>query len=238
ARQVFLRLVQVGEGVVTRRHASFAELDGLTAGAAAPDTDAARDATAAGTPVGDVVGADDVPLPPVDAVLDPFIEARLLTAHEATIEITHEALVTAWPRLRGWIEEDLEALREHQRIADATRQWVDSGRDPSTLASGGRLDAMRTWFETGTRTVGLNEGERAFLAASIAHAEATAAAARGRARRLRVLAAAAMVFGLLAGTLAVVAVWARATAVVARDEALSRQIALTAERLTDTDPTL
>ncbi|MFI8816812.1 MULTISPECIES: nSTAND1 domain-containing NTPase [unclassified Streptomyces] len=32
--------------------------------------------------------------------------ARLVTIDEETIELAHEALITAWPRLRAWIEED------------------------------------------------------------------------------------------------------------------------------------
>ncbi|MEX0658921.1 MAG: WD40 repeat domain-containing protein [Egibacteraceae bacterium] len=69
-------------------------------------------------------------------------------------------------------------------------------------------------------------------------AAASAAAARRRAIRLRVLVVAATIFGLLASSLALVASRSRADAVTARDAALSRQIALTAERLRATDPGL
>ena len=45
-------------------------------------------------------GADSI------EVLDLFVARRLLTVDEHAVEITHEALLTAWPLLRGWLEVD------------------------------------------------------------------------------------------------------------------------------------
>ena len=216
-RQVFLRLVNVDTpSVATRRVAAVSELEGL-----APDGIAAEDGTTIG----------------IRELLAGFVDARLLTAGEDTIEISHETLLSAWPRLRQWGEEDREALRVVRRLTDAAQLWVDNGRDPSLLARGVLLAAMRD----ATRTAGsfqLTADEQAYLDASITHAEEEQQAAQRATRRLRILTVAATVFGLLAGALAVVAVQARGDALDARDQALSRQIALTTERLAEADPTL
>jgi WD40 repeat protein/transcriptional regulator with XRE-family HTH domain len=224
-RQVLVRLVHVENGTLaTRRVATYDELQGLL-------------------PPGEDADVTDL--------LEPLIAARLLTAHATTVEITHEALLAAWPRLQGWIEEDRDAIRLHRRIAEATQLWVDSDQDPSALARGVLLDAMRAAAghagvaddpgaqpELPSERLQLTTTERAFLDASIAHTEAQVAAERYRTRRLRLLVTVTTVFAILAGTLAVVAAAARSDALLARDEALSRELAVTVERLAETDPTL
>jgi WD40 repeat protein/transcriptional regulator with XRE-family HTH domain len=222
-RQLFLRLVHLqGDTLATRRDATYEELDGLTAG----DEDVTR--------VGDarVVPAD------LSDVLERFVDARLLTAHRTTVRITHEALLAAWPRLRGWIEEDRDDLRLHRELTEAARTWHDNDRDPSMLARGLRLDTMRSWLGADSRPLALSRLERDFIDASIAQADAEALAARRRTSRLRTLVAVTSVLGVLAVVAAVLAVDARSDALHARDEALSRQVALTADRLADVDPTL
>ncbi|KIF04274.1 hypothetical protein PL81_19630, partial [Streptomyces sp. RSD-27] len=39
---------------------------------------------------------------------------RLLTLDHGAVELTHEALIRAWPRLRGWLTDDRERLRRHR----------------------------------------------------------------------------------------------------------------------------
>jgi WD40 repeat protein/transcriptional regulator with XRE-family HTH domain len=222
-RQLFLRLVHLqGDSLATRRGATYEELDGLTSGG--------DESTAAGG--ADVVHAD------LADVLERFVDARLVTAHRTTVQITHEALLAAWPRLRTWIEEDRDSLRLHRDLTEAARTWHDSDRDPSTLARGLRLDTMRSWLASGGQRLSLSRLERDFVDASVAQADAEAIAARRRTRRLRALVAATSVLAVLAAVSAVLAVDARSAALQARDEALSRQVALTADRLADVDPTL
>jgi WD40 repeat protein/transcriptional regulator with XRE-family HTH domain len=226
-RQLFLRLVHLeGDTIATRRAATYDELAGLV-----PHDDPPRDRD--GDEVAPRHGTGTV-----SSFLDRFVDARLLTAHGETVEITHEALLAAWPRLRSWIEEDREALRLHRRLAEAARSWADSDRDPSVLARGARLEELRAWLEAGSGRLVPNRLERDFLEASVRQAEAETEAARRRTRRLRVLVAITTVFGLIAGASAVAAVQARSDALLARDEALSRQVALTAARLAEVDPSV
>lgn len=171
-------------------------------------------------------------------VINRLADARLITVEEDTVEIAHEAMLAAWPRLRGWLDDDREAILRHRRITQATRIWTESGRDPSTLASGARLELMRSQAENVSGAPRLSGVEREFIAASLERTLLLETAARLRTRRLRALAAAATVFALVAGALAGVAGKARTDAIRARDAALSRQVSLTADGLRGTDPTL
>ena len=48
-----------------------------------------------------------------------LVRARLLTAEEDSIEVAHEALVRAWPRLRAWLDEDTAGQRILRHLAVA-----------------------------------------------------------------------------------------------------------------------
>ncbi len=59
---------------------------------------------------------DDVRADPLTAqVLDAMAGARLVTLDEGTVEVAHESLARAWPRLQAWFDED----REGERTASA-----------------------------------------------------------------------------------------------------------------------
>ncbi|MCX2949424.1 hypothetical protein [Lentzea sp. NEAU-D7] len=176
--------------------------------------------------------------PDADAVVDRLACARLITVDQNTAEIAHDAVLTAWPRLRGWIDDHRDALRVHRSIAEATRIWAGAGHDPATLAAGARLEHLRAYADSATAPVRLSQEERAFLDESTAQARRAEAAVRRRSRRLTAVTAAAVVCAIVAGVLAVVAGNARTDALNSRNNALSRQLALTAAKLRDTDPAL
>ncbi|GAB2960823.1 hypothetical protein GCM10027184_05140 [Saccharothrix stipae] len=135
-RLLFPRLVSIGDGTEdTRRRFPRAEL--LEAGG---DPDAAS------------------------AVLAAFTAARLLTQREDTVEITHEALVRAWPALRRWIDEDRAGLLVHQRLAEAATTWERTERDPGALYRGRLLADANVVAADPARP--LTELEREFITAS------------------------------------------------------------------------
>ena len=72
-------------------------------------------------------------------------ESRLVTVDEGTVEVAHEALLSEWPRLRGWLEEDAEGRRLHQHVIQAAGEWQGSGRDPAELYRGARLASALEW---------------------------------------------------------------------------------------------
>ncbi|MBV7698450.1 helix-turn-helix transcriptional regulator [Streptomyces sp. TRM70350] len=123
-------------------------------------------------------------------VLERMVAARLLTVDGDSVELAHEALITAWPRLRGWVEDERERLRLHRRLTEATRVWEGLARDPGALYRGALLRAAREAFTTadGEPVAELNESEGAFLAASVAEDERALREAVRSARRVQVLA--------------------------------------------------
>ena len=94
-------------------------------------------------------------------VLEVLAASRLVTVGEGTAEVAHEALLREWPRLRGWLEEDVEGRRLHRRVTDAARDWDAAGRDAGELYRGARLASALDWAaEHGGE---LNRLEREFL---------------------------------------------------------------------------
>src|ERR1700761_238281 len=142
-----------------------------------------------------------------------FVDRRLITSDENKAEIPHEALLTAWPQLRSWIDEGRAELVIARRIAESAQLWQDSGRDDADLLRGGRLAMARGWAagpESGVpsgalsaatanaeRRAPVREAERAYVDASFARYRAEQAEQRRISRRFRRLAGALAV--VLAG---------------------------------------
>ncbi|MGA4842117.1 helix-turn-helix domain-containing protein [Streptomyces sp. G45] len=121
-----------------------------------------------------------------EGVVEAFTRARLLTADATCVEISHEALLRAWPRLRAWIDADRARLRLHQQLAESARLWQEEGKDSSLLLRGARLAAVSDWLEEQGRSGrALRPAEREFCQASRDHEEAEREVERGRNRRLR-----------------------------------------------------
>lgn len=171
----------------------------------------------------------------VQSVLDAFIGRRLITANVDTVEIAHEALLRAWPRLRHWIDADNIGVRVHRQLTAAAEEWRDSGNDPGALYRGGRLAAAEEWASMPAHGDDLNPLERAFLSASIAQRQQAESAARRQANRLRAFSASLAVLLTAAASLAVLAYQQRSSAITQRDVAISRQVAVEANQLRGTD---
>lgn len=131
------------------------------------------------------------------AALDAFVRARLVTLDSDTVEIAHEALLHAWPRLRDWIHADRAGLLLHQQLAHAAAEWERDGRDPSALYRGTRLSTVRSWADELEGWSRLGPGEEAFLRASLAEQEGLERQARRQVRlRQSMLATLAVLLGL------------------------------------------
>lgn len=85
---------------------------------------------------------------------------------ERWVDVSHEALIRGWPRLREWIDKDRAGLQLHHRLTGAAKDWQEANRDESMLYSGARLVQAVEWRERNETE--LNELERAFLDASMA----------------------------------------------------------------------
>nr|WP_308309757.1 helix-turn-helix domain-containing protein [Streptomyces sp. CHD11] len=131
------------------------------------------------------------------AALDAFVRARLVTLDSDTVEITHEALLHAWPRLRDWIHADRAGLLLHQQLAHAAAEWEREGRDPSALYRGTRLSTVRSWADELDGRRRLGPVEEVFLRASLAEQEGLERQARRQVRlRQSMLATLAVLLGL------------------------------------------
>jgi basic membrane lipoprotein Med (substrate-binding protein (PBP1-ABC) superfamily) len=152
ATQLFLRLVRLGRGSADfRRRLTISEL-----------TDLSIDAVALST------------------VLTAFGKHRLLTfdhdpaTEEATVEMAHEALLTEWERLAGWIDRHRAALRRRDALLAAVDEWELSGRHPDYLLTGTRLSEFEAWSKEGS--LQLTTRERDFLEAGLERSRSEQAA--------------------------------------------------------------
>lgn len=114
-------------------------------------------------------------------IVDLLVRARLVIAEEATVELAHEALARAWPRLRSWLDEDAAGLRILRHLSTAAESWQAMGRPDSELYQGVRLDAALQW-ESG-EAAGLTALEVEFLEASKVRATSERQRERQRAQR-------------------------------------------------------
>jgi len=161
---------------------------------------------------------DDTPA--VRAVLTALTTARLITVDHDTVEITHEALIRHWPRLREWLATDRETLHVHRQLTDDAAVWESHHRDPDTLYRGVRLARARELADTA-----LTARERDFLKAGLAAETARTVASRRRSRLLRAL---VVVLAALLGVstvASVAALRANDTVTAQRDTALAQQVA-------------
>jgi WD40 repeat protein/serine/threonine protein kinase len=146
ARQLFLRLVTLGEGAEdTRRRVLVSEISGIY-------------------------------LQNMPRVIEFFGQARLLTfdrdpeTREPTIEVAHEALLNEWQRLRSWLDNSRADIRMQRVLANAANEWQAINRDPGYLLRGTRLDQFEAW--AADTDLAMTEFEIDYLEASLAERRA------------------------------------------------------------------
>jgi hypothetical protein len=81
---------------------------------------------------------------PQDAAMQSVIqtfagtEGRLVVTDEAggrrSVEVSHEALIRHWDKLRAWIDENRDKLRTREFLKSNRAQWIKYGRDPGLLS--------------------------------------------------------------------------------------------------------
>ncbi|MET8685193.1 hypothetical protein ABZV77_13340 [Streptomyces sp. NPDC004732] len=203
ARHILLRLITPGDGAPdTRRPIGRGEL--ATARCATPDADP-------------------------ETVLQHLARARLVTLDDDTVDLAHEALITSWPRLRRWIEDNREHLRRHRRLTSASHNWHERSRDSGALLRGTELGEAQDAFPTPERRDDLTALERDFLSQSTR-------AKRRRTSLTRQVIAALSVLLALALVATAVAVRKTHAADAQRRLAVSRENAARADQLRQNRP--
>jgi WD40 repeat protein/transcriptional regulator with XRE-family HTH domain len=171
-------------------------------------------------------------------VLGRFVAERMITVDADAAQITHDALLTAWPRLESWIEGGMEGLRTRRRVTEAARAWQETERESAALWRGSQLTTAVQWAADEDNHTTLDGLASEFIAASIAAEQENQRAERRSTRRLQRLVAALAVLVIAVGTLAGFAFQQREAATTARDDANSREIAVEAGQVRGQDAPL
>ncbi len=114
---------------------------------------------------------------------------------QSTVEIAHEALLSAWPLLKGWIEQAREVIYVRNRLSADAHRWTEVNTDKPEQAgeelwSGTRLQQaieLRAHGDFLTVLGGLTETETAFLDASVLERKRKAQEEQRRQDQLRAL---------------------------------------------------
>lgn len=201
ARQLLMELVTVNEeGPDTRRRVSRADLLAATSDPQATTAALAR-----------------------------LFDARLVVGDAHGIELTHEALFEAWPRLTEWLKDGRADAVFRQRVDHDAREWLEHDRDGSLLYRGLRLESASTWSG--------NHGKR-ILPTTKAFISAGRKQDRLSRSRRRLLIAALTVLAIVASTAAVTAQVQRLAANDERNAAQFAEMLAQAARTQNSDPSL
>lgn len=138
-QQIFLRLVRPGEGEAdTRRRATLGE-----------------------------VGAEEHRLTKQLADERLLVTSQRAGSGEETIEVSHEALIRHWARLKGWVDADRRFLAWQQRLRTVVDQYEEHHKNPDVLLRGFPLTEALEWLKH--KPDSFSARERQFVVASKAH---------------------------------------------------------------------
>jgi len=169
-------------------------------------------------------------------ILQQLVDARLLTAFEEKgkdgnsgrrhVEVIHESLLTAWPRLARWRMQDAGDAEFRDQLRQAARLWEERKRPDDLLWTGTTYREFRLWRERCKG--GLTEIEGSFSDAVIEHSSR-----RRRRRRFRSAAVIAALLGIIAAL-----GWSWNLAAIEARNATAQELVLLAEREEETSARL
>jgi WD40 repeat protein len=88
-------------------------------------------------------------------------------AQQGSFEIAHEALITAWPRLRRWADESASFVAWYSKdLSPLLQRWLQSGRIDDFLLPSVMLGEARRWLMSDAEE--LSGAPKAYIEASIA----------------------------------------------------------------------
>jgi WD40 repeat protein len=166
-----------------------------------------------------------------EEVLAALVDARLLTSYEVVsveggeerahhrVEIVHESLLKAWPRLVRWQAQDEEGALLRDQLKQAAHLWEDKGRTTDLLWTGTAFREYELWRER-------YPGALTALEEDFARAMAD----KARRRRRLLTAGVATVIVALAGIAIVIGI-SRSQTARARDQAKAEALRAEAGKL-------
>jgi WD40 repeat protein len=211
ARRLFLRLVHVADDLPPSR--AIVELGELREWGDRTDGDA-------------------------EQVLATFVDERMITMDAGTARITHDALLTAWPRLRSWIDGGIEGLRTRRRITEGARAWDDADRENAALWRGSQLAVAGEWAADQDNRSSLPALAAEFVDASITENTARQRADRHRARRLQGIVAVLSALVVVVAALTIYVFQQRRAVTTAQHLTSAGEAALEADQVRSQNPAL
>ncbi|MFA4829633.1 MAG: PAS domain S-box protein [Thermodesulfovibrionales bacterium] len=150
AKKIFIRLTQLGEETKdTRRRVSLKDL--------IPKEDANNTTTKAI----DILSSEESRLLTVSSELSvsDYATNKSLSEEETFVEVSHEALISNWPRLKDWLHENRSLNLLRQKITQACNEWIKSNNDESLLWPHGKLSDARRLLDKHYDLLNSNEIE-------------------------------------------------------------------------------
>jgi len=106
-------------------------------------------------------------------VLQHLVDKRLVTvdgakgADDALADLSHEALITAWPALREWISLNKTDEQRRRRLEAKVSEWIDHGRGAASWLDVVGLSEAAQWMQSdAARELGYGPELRELVAAS------------------------------------------------------------------------
>ena len=167
-------------------------------------------------------------------VLEALIGARLLTSYEVheedgvaqrRVEVIHESLLSAWPRLVRWRTQDTDGAQLRDQLRQAAQLWEQKDRSDDLLWIGTAYREFKLWRER--YPGGLSSSEESFAKAMIKRAT------RRKKRRRMAIGGAFLALLLVLGIVGT----SRQQAVAEAKHALASQLLLYGRAVIETSPT-
>ncbi|RVW02932.1 nSTAND1 domain-containing NTPase [Rhodococcus xishaensis] len=175
-------------------------------------------------------------------VIDHFVNARVLVVDGDDVELIHDAVIAAWPRLAQWIKEDRSCSALRQQVETDALHWEESNRSSSLLYQRGRLDliaeqATKQSDTTAPPASWLPEVTGSLTPAAADFLDASARQVRRQAWLERTVMLALTFSTVIAVVMGVAALGAKSRAENERSTAQFQQVVALADALRESDPT-
>lgn len=92
------------------------------------------------------------------------VSGRSELTGEDTVELVHEALISGWTRLQGWLAENRDFRIWQERLRFLMRLWEENKRKEDAVLPGVFLDEAESWMDLRSREIA--QVEREFIKAS------------------------------------------------------------------------
>jgi tetratricopeptide (TPR) repeat protein len=143
--------------------------------------------------------------PGAEEVVKSFAKASLLLSDvdaqgTSVVSLAHEALLSSWPRLQEWLQQNYEFLKVRERVATATHRWTDEhGAEAYLLAEGKPLVEAKELLNRHPETLSGKEME--FIRASIASEQMRRKREAVRRRKVLITISVALVVAIVFGVI-------------------------------------